>query len=272
MVRSLRRREGETSSTCVGCPDRERLAITWSADYALMVAEEEEEGMQPTLVMYDDDKQSFWAIGVSQKGVTEPIVKYCVATMDQSGYQGEKLTFKTDQEPSILALKRAVSVARKGETALIESPIRASKSNGMMEGAVRIWQDQLRTLKHFTEARLGKRIEVDGALFSWLIPFCADVINKFRVGADGRTAFERITGHKCNHFVVGFGEVVDYILETDKAHVHKADSRVGSGIFLGYMWRSSEYLIGTENAVFQCRIVRRRADEVAYDPKRVDLF
>ena len=95
---------------------KEGLGVTWSADYAFMVAEEVEEGMQPTLVMYDDDKQSFWAIGVSQKGVTEPIVKYCVGTIDQSGYQGEKLTFKTDQEPSIVALKRAVSVARLGET------------------------------------------------------------------------------------------------------------------------------------------------------------
>ena len=95
-----------------GDPDRERLGITWSADYAFMVAEEEEEGMQPTLVMYDDDKQSFWAIGVNQKGVTESIVKYCVATMDQSGHQGEKLTFKTDQEPSTIALKRAESARR----------------------------------------------------------------------------------------------------------------------------------------------------------------
>ena len=124
---------------------KERLGVTWNADYAFMTTEEAEEGMLPTLVMYDDDKQSFWAIGVAQKGVTDPIVKYCVGVIDQSGYQGERLTFKTDQEPSIVALKRAVSVARMGETVPIESPVRASKSNGMMEGAVKVWQDQLNT-------------------------------------------------------------------------------------------------------------------------------
>ena len=183
----------------------EKLDVTWNADYAFMVSEEIEEGMQPTLVMYDDDKKSFWAIGVSQKGVTQPMIQYCVTTMEQSGYQGEKLTFKTDQEPSIVALKRAVSVARKGETVPIESPVRASKSNGDMENAVKIWQEQLRTIKHFTESMLGKRIEVDSVLISWLIPFCADIINKFRVGKDGRTAYERITEHKCKHFVIGFG-------------------------------------------------------------------
>ena len=51
-----------------GDPDRERLGITWNANYAFMGSEEAEEGMQPTLVMYDDDKKSFWAIGVKQKG------------------------------------------------------------------------------------------------------------------------------------------------------------------------------------------------------------
>ena len=57
-------------------PDRERLGVTWNADYAFMGSEEAEEGMQPTLIMYDDSKQSFWALGVRQKGVTESVVKY----------------------------------------------------------------------------------------------------------------------------------------------------------------------------------------------------
>ena len=76
--------------------------------------------------------------------------------LDQSGYEGEKLTFKTDQEPSIIALKRAVAAARTGETVPIESPVRASKSNGMMESAVGIWQGQLRTIKHYTEEKLSE--------------------------------------------------------------------------------------------------------------------
>ena len=67
------------------------------------------------------------------------------------------------------------------------------------------------------EHRLGKRIEVDSDLFR-LIPFCADAINKFRVGADGRTAYERITAHKFKGFDVGFGKVVDYSFETDTHH------------------------------------------------------
>ncbi len=63
-------------------------------------------------------------------------MKYVKDILDQSGYQGEKFTFKTDQEPSIVALKRAVAAARTGETVPIESPVRASQSNGMMESAI----------------------------------------------------------------------------------------------------------------------------------------
>ena len=74
--------------------------------------------------------------------MTEGIVKYVGGVLDQSGYQGQKIAFKSDQEPSILVLKKAVSAERVGETVPIESPVRASKSNGMMENALKIWQDQ----------------------------------------------------------------------------------------------------------------------------------
>ena len=204
--------------------DRDRLGITVSCDYAFMTAEEADEEVQPSLVIYDDDKCAFWAIGVKGKSVTEPLVKHFKGILDQSGYDGEKITLKSDQEPSVVALKRAVAAARSGETVPIESPVRASKSNGKMEGAIGIWQGQVRTIKHFTESRLKRRIVIDGVLFSWLVPFCAEIMNKYKVGADGRTAYEKITGHKCRHQVVGFAEAVDFILETDKKNVHKADS------------------------------------------------
>ena len=75
------------------------------------------------------------------------MVQYGVGTIEQSGYIGEKLTFKSDQEPSSVALRNATADAR---------VVRASKSNGMMENAVNTWQGQLRTIKHDVEPRIGK--------------------------------------------------------------------------------------------------------------------
>ena len=60
--------------------DEEQLGITWNADYAFMGGDynEQEEGMQASLVMYDNDKDSFWAVGVEEKGATEEMIKYGV--------------------------------------------------------------------------------------------------------------------------------------------------------------------------------------------------
>ena len=191
---------------------RDTSGITLSADYAFATPEDKEEDMKPSRVMYGDDKDAFWAIGVESKGPSEPIVKYVKGVLGMSGYEGETITCKTDQEPSIIALERAVAAIRNGETVPIESPVRASKSNGNMENAVGRWQGQLRTINHYVEKRLGRRIEVDGILFGWLIPYVIEILNKFRVGPDGRTAYERITGHKGRHMAIGFAESVDFML------------------------------------------------------------
>ena len=65
---------------------------------------------------------------------------------------------------------------------------------------------------------------------------------------------------------------MDYIPETDKGKQFKADSRVGTGVFLGYVWRSTEYLIGTPEGIFRCRTVRRRAEEIAYNASCFDFL
>ena len=128
--------------------DREGLVVTVGCDSAFMGAEEADEEMQPSLVIFDDGKEAFSAIGTRTKTVIEPLVKYFKDILGQSGYIGEKITMKSDQEPSVKALKRVVAAARTGETVPIESPVRASQSNGRMEGAKGIWQGQVRTIKH----------------------------------------------------------------------------------------------------------------------------
>ena len=46
---------------------------------------EQEEGMQAALIMYENDKDSFWAVGVDKKGATDAMVRYGVGTIEQSG-------------------------------------------------------------------------------------------------------------------------------------------------------------------------------------------
>lgn len=136
-----------------------------------------------------------------------------------------------------------------------------------MEASIGVWQGQLRTIKHYTEAEMKKIIEVDGVLFPWLIPFTIEILNTCKVGTDGRTPYERITEHKCKHMTVGVCEVVDFMLECDKGNKHKADSSMMKRIFLGYVWRTTEYLVGNKESIFKCHAVRRREEDEFYDPE-----
>ena len=61
-----------------------------------------------------------------------------------------------------------------------------------------------------------------------------DIANTFRVGNDGRTAYERVTANKCKVAQIGFAEVVDFKIETAKNNRPKADSESSVGVCLGY--------------------------------------
>ena len=74
--RHCRAGKGRLAPHLVEPPDREKLGITFSADYAFMNSDEVEEDMQPSLIMYDDSKGAFWAAGVQAKGASEAVVKY----------------------------------------------------------------------------------------------------------------------------------------------------------------------------------------------------
>ena len=89
--------------------------------------------------------------------------------------RGVKITVRSDQEPSLIAFKEAVAVKRKSETAFIESAVRESKSNVLVERAIRNWRDQYRTLRHQLETWTKERVPRGEALSSLLVTWAADV-------------------------------------------------------------------------------------------------
>ena len=70
-------------------------------------SDEKNKGKLPVLVVYDDCKEAFWTLLVSQKGPTESVVKWSFGRLEDSGYIGESIRVKSDQEESIVALRKA---------------------------------------------------------------------------------------------------------------------------------------------------------------------
>ena len=231
--------KGNANKHMAAAEDADKLGMTWHMDYAFM-GDEAEEGMIPTLVEFDEHTGAIWAMPVTAKGPTAEAVKWSLDKMEDSGYRSQKLTLKSDQEDSIVALKRAIATGRVAESVPIESPVRASKSNGKVENGIKVWQKQVRTIKHHVESRIKRKIKTDSPLLEWLFVWCAEIMNKFKVQASSRTVYEQITGHQCNHMVIGFAETVHFQCTQDKSHRHKLDSDWQTGVFLGVIWRTTE--------------------------------
>ena len=217
-----------TSQQHRGSQEDEVLGPCVSMDYAFKYDDEKEEATSPVLLAVDKGSGAIWALEVGAKGVdTGAGARWLSDRLNFAGYRGTKVTIMSDQEPSIIALKNAIAVQRDAETAFVESPVRQSKCNGLVERAIRNWRDQYRTLRHFLEHRMGEKLKEGSALSTWLVTWAAEIINKYRIQSSGRTAYEQLTSRRCNHVVLGFGEKVFF----QHTEAKKDDYRKDVGIF-----------------------------------------
>ena len=84
------------------------------------------------------------------------IISAVVKDIDSLGYK--RIRFRIDQEPSMVALQSRVKRGREEETVLLNSKVKDSQGNGVVEQAVQDSEGQLRPLKIALELRIGERI------------------------------------------------------------------------------------------------------------------
>ena len=170
---------------------------------------------------------------MESKGPTDQAVTWIDKKLEEAGYSGVGLTFKSDQDPAILALKKAVAFRRQAVTTPMESPVRELQSDGTIERAIRSWQAQFRTIKHQSEANIGSKVDMDHPIIGWMVMWAGDLIRRYVLRESGRTAFESMMGHRCRQPVCMFGENAMFRLAPDKSDRRKAESTWGIGIFVG---------------------------------------
>ena len=118
-------------------PENDSGEAEFSIDYAFMPREgqfqlekhmrnEGKVGASPVLIGCDHRSKAIGAMAVDTKGQTQSAVKWWVGKIDQAGCPGIEIVLRSDQEESIVALKKAVAVMRQAPTANIESPVRDS--------------------------------------------------------------------------------------------------------------------------------------------------
>ena len=146
-------------------------------------------------------------------------------------------------------------------TILQESPVAESSSNGAAENAIRHVQGRFRTMKLHLERRLGGKLEITHPIWTWLVEWSAMLINRYHIGKDALTAFQRHTGHKSNLSVANFGEKVMYRVLDCKHQQEKHEGRWFTGVWLGVLPRTEESLIGTSEGVVKAAAVKRLSED-----------
>ena len=93
----------------------------------------------------------------------------------------------------------------------------------------------------------------------WLTQHCAELLTKYVVGDDKKTAYERLKGKPFNGKLVPFGEYVHFKVAVKNSEaVGKLDPRWRDGVWLGVRRDSGEVYVGTGSGVVLTRSVRRR--------------
>ena len=149
-----------------------------------------------------------------------------------------------------------VKEKRTGETILEYSKVYDSQSNGVVERAIQTVEGLTRTLKLSLERKLGKLIPSKHPIMTWMVEHVADLLNKFVVGKDGRTAYERVRGKKYHGEMVEFGRRV-FHMSPGKHQGGSMKERWTEGTFVGKRLSSDEYvLVLDDGTVVKARSVK----------------
>ena len=123
-------------------------------------AEVEQRGDSPVLVMHDGVTKSIFAHFPS----CEKVVKMIVKDLDTLGHH--RVVFRCDNEPSILALLRAVKLAWTGDVVQETSAEGDPQSNGAAESSVNVVKGHVRTIKLAVESAWSVEVPADNDLLT----------------------------------------------------------------------------------------------------------
>lgn len=194
------------------------------------------------------------------------------AFINELGYEHADIAMKSDQEPAILDLVREVARIRiPAKTVMDQSPVGSSASNGAIERGVQTAEGQIRVLKDALQARIREEIKSDHPVLAWLVEFAAVLVNRYEVGHDGKTPYERSRGKRSKLLGLEFGELVNFRKSPTQGKLAKLESLWDDGVFLGYRSSSGEVIVGTKGGIFRTRTVQRKAKENRWDKNNLDL-
>ena len=226
-------------------------------------------GELPCLQVKDEHSGTVWACTVSGKGEDTFAVNFVLGCLDECGYK--RIILRSDNEPSVKALKQKVKTATSVEVVLEEGKTGDSRSMGSVEAAVKETKRQCRAMKSSLQEKLGIEL-VDGHhVLTWLARHGAFLISRYRVGADGRTPYERLKGKAWRRPMVTFGERVWFRpLRSYTSGRSDLAPKLDAGVYVGTHGRNGDVLVMTAEGVIKGGSVKRMPLESRWSAEGFD--
>ena len=174
--------------------------FAWIAENATVLGDPGEGESWKMLAVKERGTRMMMAMAIPAKGADVHVAKRVVAFMREVGCEQGDVVIHSDQEPAMQALittiGRVRAAAGGSKMAVEASPVGHSASNGVIERGIREVEQQMRTMRSALESRWGIKLSGRHPIFAWMAENAAVLLNRYLVGRDGKTAYERSKGKK----------------------------------------------------------------------------
>ena len=113
--------------------------------------------------------------------------------LETLGLNGQELSVKCGQESAVVEVQKELQRLRDAmgnrRTTLDNSRLGDSDSNGKIERAVGESAAMVRTFRAALEENIGEPVDLNHPIVPWLVRYAGEVITRYRVRKNGRTAF-----------------------------------------------------------------------------------
>ena len=146
------------------------------------------------------------------------VVKRILASIKELGHEGSKIILKSDQESPIKAvIDRVMTVPE-------HSPVRSSGSNGIIERGIKEVEARVSCMKSALDERIGSDLSAKSNVLPWMVEYASVLINRYLVGRDGKTAYERSKGKSSKMLGFEFAEMVHFRRAPTPGRLGKLDT------------------------------------------------
>ena len=228
----------------------------------------------PIAIMRDNKSHSIGIHKALCKGSADRwTVKRLLRDIENTGHV--RIALKGDGEPAMKDLLHSMKAMREQPTIIEVPPGNDPQANGLAEKAVQDGLAQVRTLKLGLEYRVKARIPEAHPVFEWMCEHAGWLINHLRVGRDGLTAWQRVTGRACKQAIVEFGELVyakPLRISAGNRERANLEPRWYRGVWVGVHDRTGEHVVVALNGgpATLVRTIKRLTEAERWDYEAVD--